>query len=368
MQLLDAATRQPVRKLEEISGKVNALVFSKDGTMLFGAAGDSGISGIAYQWRVADGTLVRKYEGHRDALYALALSPDGKTLATGSYDQKIKLWNVEDGAEIRVLKGHIGGVYGLSFRPDGKVLASASGDRTIKLWEVATGKRLDTFPQPLKEQTTVAFSPDGKTVAAGGVDNRLRLWSVSDEALEGANPLLFTRFAHEGPVLNLAFSADGSLIASSAADRTVKIWNAADLSELRALEVQPDWSPALALLGGGQLALGRLDGSLGFYDIATGKPLAATAAPAMGDRRKPAKAAMPPASGAPEITRIVPGGVQSGATTTIKITGTNLAGLQEVKLGQPGPHGHGRRQSIRRARARSSPSLPTPKSRAPRST
>jgi len=337
VELIDANTRQSVRKLEDIAGKVNALVFSKDGTMLFGAAGDSGISGIAYQWRVADGTLVRKYEGHTDALYALALSPDGKTLATGSYDQKIKLWNVEDGAEVRVLKGHIGGVYGLSFRPDGKVLASASGDRTIKLWEVATGKRLDTFPQPLKEQTTVAFSPDGKTVAAGGVDNRLRLWSVSEEALEGSNPLLFTRFAHEGSVLNLAFSVDGKTIASTAADKTAKIWNAADLSELRAIEMQPDWSPGLALLAGGHLALGRLDGSLGFYDIATGKPLAIADAPAtVAPKKVMAKAAMPAASTKPEIVRLEPRGLQSGATTTIRITGTNLAGLKEVKLGRPG--------------------------------
>ena len=87
-----------VRTLEGIAGKVNALAFSADGSMLFAAAGDAGLSGVAYQWKVADGTLVRKFEGHTDALYALALSPDGKTLATGSYDQKIKLWNVADGA------------------------------------------------------------------------------------------------------------------------------------------------------------------------------------------------------------------------------------------------------------------------------
>ena len=154
-------------------------------------------------------TLVRKYEGHKDALYALALSPDGQTLATGSYDQKIKLWKVADGAEIKTLSGHNGGVYGLSFRPDGKVLASASADRTVKLWDVATGKRLDTLSQPLKEQTAVAFAPDGKTLVAGGVDSRIRVWEVSEKAEEGSNPLLLTRFAHEGAILNLAFSADG---------------------------------------------------------------------------------------------------------------------------------------------------------------
>jgi mono/diheme cytochrome c family protein len=120
VQLLDATTRQPVRTMDGVAGKVNALRFSADGSMLFAAAGDAGIDGIAYQWKTADGTLVHKYEGHKDALYALALSPDGQTLATGSYDQKVKLWSVADGKEIKTLNGHNGGVYGLSFRPDGK--------------------------------------------------------------------------------------------------------------------------------------------------------------------------------------------------------------------------------------------------------
>ncbi len=330
VQLLDAATHQPVRTLAGIAGKVNALVFSPDGATLFAAAGDAGLNGIAYQWRVNDGGLVRKFEGHTDALYALALSPDGQQLATGSYDQKIKLWSVADGAELRMLKGHTGAVFGLSFRPDGKVLASASADRTVKLWDVATGKRLDTFSQPLKEQTAVAFSPDGKTVAAGGVDNRLRAWTVSEQALEGTNPLLHTRFAHDGAILNLAFSADGKTLVSSAADKTVKVSNATDLSEIRALETQPDWSLALAFLDGAKLAVGRVDGSLAFYDAATGQPESATTA------SMPKKKAAPAMPAKPEISRLEPAGVQSGATTKINVTGRNLANLKEVKFGRAG--------------------------------
>jgi len=276
---------------------------------------------------------VRKYEGHKDALYALALSPDGQTLATGSYDQKIKLWKVADGTEIKTLSGHNGGVYGLSFRPDGKVLASASADRTVKLWDLATGKRLDTLSQPLKEQSVVAFAPDGKTLVAGGVDSRIRVWEVSEKAEEGSNPLVLTRFAHEGAILNLAFSADGKQLVSSAADRTVKVWKASDVTELHLLEPQPDWSPGLALLDGGLLALGRLDGSLQFYDSATGKPAEAPKPMTKAAMAKPAKPAMPPV---PEITRLEPRGVQSGATTKIKLSGKNLAGITAVKFSQPG--------------------------------
>ncbi|MEA3209628.1 MAG: hypothetical protein QOE70_2685 [Chthoniobacter sp.] len=332
VQLLDAATRQPVRALDGIAGKVNALVFSPDGAMLFGAAGDAGLSGIAYQWRVNDGALVRKFQGHADALYALALSPDGQQLATGSYDQKIKLWSVADGAELKLLKGHTGAVFGLSFRPDGKVLASASADRTVKLWEVATGKRLDTFSQPLKEQTAVAFAPDGKTVAAGGADNRVRIWTVSEQALEGSNPLLLTRFAHDGGILNLAFSPDGQMLASSGADKTAKLLKAADLTDLHLLEAQPDWAPGLAFLGGKQVALGRLDGSLASYDTATGQPAAHAKAEA-APMKKTAAPALPPK---PEITRLEPAGVQSGATIKVKVTGKNLGALTEAKFNRAG--------------------------------
>ena len=335
VQLIDAATRQPKGAIDGIAGKVNALVFSLDGTLLFVAAGDAGIAGIGYQWRVSDPAhpeLARKFEGHKDALYAMALSPDGKTVATGSYDQKIKFWNVETGAEARTLSGHNGGIFGLSFRPDGKVLASASADRTIKLWDVASGKRLDTFSQPLKEQAVVAFAPDGKTVAAGGSDNRIRVWTVSDDAQEGTNPLLLTRFAHEGAVLNLAFSPDGKTIASTAADRTAKLWKASDLTEQNLLEPQPDWAPGLALLKNAQLALGRLDGSLAFYNSETGAPAAAPAT-AMKPAAKPV---VPAAPIAPTITRIDPGGVQIGTTTKLRITGKDLAGIKEVKFSAPG--------------------------------
>ncbi len=104
--------------------------------------------------------------GTADSLYAAVLSPDGKLLATSSYDQQIKLWDAASGKELRTLSGHNDAVFDLAFRPDGKVLASASGDRTVKLWDVASGERLDTFGQPTKEQYCVAFSPDGK--ARGG--------------------------------------------------------------------------------------------------------------------------------------------------------------------------------------------------------
>ena len=273
VELRDAESGALRHRLAGVRGNVNSVAFSTDGQWVAAAGGEPGLQGQAAIWRVADGTLVRKFEGHFDALYSVVLSPDGKLLATGSYDQKIKLWDTATGAEVRTLTGHNGAVYGLAFRPDGKVLASASGDRTVKLWEVATGKRLDTFSQPTKEQYTVAFSPDGRRLVAGGVDNRIRLYAVSAGAVEGTNQLLESKFAHEGAVLRIVFASDGATLLSSAEDRTVKWWDAAKLVERGHLDPQPDLAPAVAFTAGNtRFVVGSRDGSLQFFDAKTGQP------------------------------------------------------------------------------------------------
>ena len=269
-----------IRTLDGPVGNVNAVVFSSDGRELFGAGGQAGVGGEIRQWRTADGELIRVISGHQDAIYSIALSPDGKTLATGSYDQKIKLWNVEDGKEIKTISGHNGCVYRLAFRQDGKVLASASADRTVKLWEVATGARRDTLSQATKELFTVAWSPNGRRLSAGGADNRIRIWEVSEAANETTNPMLHSKFGHEGAILNLVFSADGKTMVSSADDRTIKVWDAVSLKEKLLLEAQPDWPAALAMIDDKMVAVGRLDGSVALYDLATGHLTASVQAPA----------------------------------------------------------------------------------------
>ncbi|MGZ5546115.1 MAG: WD40 domain-containing protein, partial [Limisphaerales bacterium] len=272
VQLCSVENGSLIRTLSGHHGNVNALAASAHGHRIYAAAGEDSRFGEIKIWKVADGSLVRTLQGHKDAIYSIALSPDGKILASGSYDQKIKLWDVATGKELKTLSGHNGCVYGLAFRPDGKILASASGDRTVKLWDVATGTRRDTLSQPLKDVYTVAFTPDGKKLVAGGVDSRIRTWQISDNAAETTNPILESKFAHEGAILHLAFSADGQTLASTADDRSVKIWNFNGMRERVLLEKQPDWAPALDFLSSDKIALGRLDGSVAFYDL-SGKPL-----------------------------------------------------------------------------------------------
>ncbi|HEV3024715.1 MAG TPA: c-type cytochrome domain-containing protein, partial [Pirellulales bacterium] len=185
VRLVATDSRATVRTLSEHRGNVTRVAFAADGALVLTAAGEPGLFGEVKLWNAADGALVRTIVGHRDALYAAALSPDARFIATGGYDQTIKLWDATTAQEVRTIAGHNGAVFDLAFSPNNKLLASASADRTVKLWDVATGQRLDTFGQPLKDVYAVAFSPDGRRVAAAGVDNRIRIWQLSDTAQEG---------------------------------------------------------------------------------------------------------------------------------------------------------------------------------------
>ena len=83
--------------------------------------------------------------GHKEDVNAADISPDGKTLASGSYDSTIKLWNLNTLAEIKTLPGHGGGVFSVNFSPDGKTLSSGGYDKTIKLWNLETLAETMTF-------------------------------------------------------------------------------------------------------------------------------------------------------------------------------------------------------------------------------
>ena len=316
VELVDLNTRDVVRRFGPIRGNVTDLAFSTDGSRLVTAAGEPGLFGEAQIWNVADGALVGTFTGHSDSLYAIALGPDGKVLATAGYDQKILLWDTASREVLATIAGHNGAIFDLAFRVGGETLASASADRTVKLWSARDGRRLETLGQATKELYAVAFSPDGRRVLAGGVDNRIRVWQVSPSAKEGTNPLRVTRFAHEGAILAIVFSEDGKLIASAGEDRTIRVWDGQTLVEKSLLPTQSDWTAALDFTPDGQrLVVGRHDGTLAVYDVST-------------------SAEVPRAR--PELVRVSPRGVRSGKTTKLRLSGKGLVGAKTVKANHDG--------------------------------
>jgi WD40 repeat protein len=213
-------------------------------------------------------TKAIKVLSHPLAVYEVSYSPDGKTLASGSYERRVKLWDVGTGKELKTLNGHQAEVVSVSYSPDGKTLASASRDRTVKLWDVGTGKELNTLKGHQAELVSVSYSPDGKTLASASLDNTVKLWDV------GTGKALKTLNGHQGRVLSESFSPDGKTLASGGGDRTVKLWDVGTGKELNTLKghqaevVSVNYSP-----DGKTLASASEDNTVKLWDVGTGKEL-----------------------------------------------------------------------------------------------
>ncbi|MEM9659767.1 MAG: c-type cytochrome domain-containing protein, partial [Planctomycetota bacterium] len=263
---------EPTVVIEDLPGKVNAVHFAADGHLLVVATGVAGLRGVAAIYDAASGAEILRFAGHSDTLYDAVLSPDGKQLATASYDKTISLWDVAAEELTRTISGHNGAVFDLEFSPDGAVLASASADETIKLWNVATGVRLDTLGQPSAEQYAVAFSPDGKYVVAGGADNRLRVWRLVAKDRPQINPLVLSRFLHERPIVDLAFTADGATLVTAAEDGTLKITESSEFLASMTIESPSTVVSAVAVSpSSDEVVVARMDGTWDAFPLTTPK-------------------------------------------------------------------------------------------------
>lgn len=310
-------------------------------TLLDGQAGEpqtpewvlaaAGYDQLIHLWQGqgnAVGSTRRVLRGARGPLYAVAISPDGRSVVAGGYDRTIYLWDWASGQLRQTFGGHTNSVYALAFHPDGKLLASGSGDGTIRLWlvpetkdgpeSVADGALVAQPVAVLQADLDVvhdlAFSPNGRFLARGGSDRLLRLWDmtqrhypelvaarrqVQDESEEdifavafspdgskvacsgnhlihivdvanGTEPLILQR--HTAWIYSIAFSPDGELLASSSADCTVCLWQVATGTLRAVLRGHREAVYKVAFTPEGTMVVSSsFDGSLKFWDSQTGE-------------------------------------------------------------------------------------------------
>lgn len=173
--------------------------------------------------------------GHALNIWDIRFSPDGKRLASGSFDHMVKLWDVENGRLLKTLVGHEQAVVGVDYSPDGKLLATGADDSTARFWRASDGAPLRTIDNS-RHVDQVAFSPDGRWLATGGHARgtigtlwheltgggrdgaAVRLWRVSDGAMVAALP-------HPDDVIFVAFSRDGRWLVTSGEDSRFRLWS-----------------------------------------------------------------------------------------------------------------------------------------------
>ncbi|MET0135735.1 MAG: helix-turn-helix domain-containing protein [Kibdelosporangium sp.] len=292
--LLTAAGRPAVSRMVRPGGARQAVAVNPAGTLL-AAAGATESDNTVLLWdlrRPGRPTLLGSpLTGHTGAIYAIAFSSDGSTLATGSADRTVRLWDVTDFAHPRQIGPPLTGpqdrILAVEFSPSGSLLAVGSRDTTFRLWDVrdrehpvttgpvftratgavqsaaftpagdvvaiadaagavhvlATGSRQPLGPPlPLPSRVnTVAFSPDGTTLAAGSNDFTVRLWTMTDPARPAPAGTLS---GATGWINAITFSANGKLLAAASAAPRVQVW---DLATRRVRLDLPHAKPATAV-------------------------------------------------------------------------------------------------------------------------
>jgi serine/threonine protein kinase len=264
-----------------------AIAFSADGRLL--ASGDR--DGKVKLWDVATRQEIAALPGHFSFVLSLAFTADGKTLVSGSIDKTLKVWDVSRKEELATLGNRDSGVRFVALSGDGHVLGLVAGGQrlgrgftfaspTVELWDVPQKKALGTLSH-LDQITALALTADGKVLASASSDKTIKLWDVAKKES------ITTWLAHQETIASLAFSADGKTLASGSRDKTVKVWNVARQELLTTLEMPafpnsenikgiPNAVTMVAFAGDDRtLAVRVIEGSVLFWDVVTRKQLAA---------------------------------------------------------------------------------------------
>ena len=295
-------------------GPINAIAYSQSANRLAVAAAES--------IHIYDGDTYKKltvFAGHTDSVLALAFSPNGKLLVSGSSDETLCLWNADTGELLRTREEHTGPVNAVAFSADGeKFWSGGQEDPAIRSWFSTDGgkasKKVETLVEIMKPTdvyTATVFSSDGETIvrastatfpamgdgfliflsgvydsiilaghsdpvnvltlyvkseilATGSADKTVQLWNIESD--DPTKPLHILA-EHTGSITAMDFSANGKFLASGSSDKTIRLWDVATGQHLHTLTGHTGEIGAVAFLGDKALASGSSEGTVLIWDL-----------------------------------------------------------------------------------------------------
>lgn len=214
-----------------LSDRVNALAFSPDGKLLATGSGEPSRGGEIKFWRVESGELAQEIKHpHSDAVLALDFSVDGQFLASGGADKFARVFEVATGRLAKSFEGHTHHVLGVSWQRHGRVLASAGADKVIKVWDFITGEQRKTISGFEKEVTSVRFIDASNEAVVTSGDSQVRL--VRDD---GKNDVRIFGGAKDF-MHCAAVTPDGKVVVAGGQDGVLRVWDGATGELLLAFE------------------------------------------------------------------------------------------------------------------------------------
>ena len=259
------------RTLKAHSGWVTGVAFSPDGKRLASGSWDRTVK----LWQVSTGDQLSTVAGKMKEVQSLAFSRDGRWLATENSSDGVSLRDPTTGQEILELPsdkplGPLGSnwVYSIAFSPDGRWLASGVDDKTVRLWDVKTGRKVRDLTGLRRPVIYIAFSPDGRLLATGDDSKTIRIWDAS------SGEQVYKLSGHKKAVYAVAFSPNAHWLASASADKTVKLWDLTTGREVHALSGHENVVTSLAFSPDGRwLVSGSWDKTIKIWDVEAGREL-----------------------------------------------------------------------------------------------
>ena len=272
--LWNVATGKPLGPaLQGHHNWVRSLAFDAEGRMM--ASGDA--AGQANLWDLGRRQELR---GHSDRVREVALSPDGSTLYTASFDKTVKVWDAASGdLRTTLATGHPNSIIVLAASPDGRTFATGDAGGHLTIWDAES--LLPLHPMAQNSDAVLVsgtYSPDGRLLTMGGFDGAITVWDVASGRFVASRPQ-----AHDGWVVSLAFSPDGKLLVSGGTDGSIQWWDVSGVGEAAETTLaaagkpssgHTNWVTGLLFTPDGKtLISGGADPAIRFWDVGNHEPV-----------------------------------------------------------------------------------------------